>query len=399
MAENKKSHTYLVKFKDRRGRVVSSEIDAESQLAAESVVRKRGKLISIKKRGWSLYSYVKMTPGERQTLLRNLATLLASGKGASDSLRAIEYSFSGTIKMISSKMLAHMENGVSLIDAMSKVCEGKHIPETTMALIKAGERSGKSWKALSDAAEFEREMEDMRKGSNKDLIVAIAGFTFAMILVLVTEFWVKDYFRDLLAGMSLGDGKGNPIIDIASAITLWAMGFTGVIFIFLLFLGTIGKRIMPLFADKIILKIPFFNTLVLSRNNYITLYGLSLMVTSGVSMEKALALSESSAKKGALKEDLGNAVKAVKNGSPWALCMSTFHEVDKAALDGAMDKAQVANILHHLAKNNRDTYKQVAGTVGPMLQMLAAIFVIISGAVLFGHTMLPMLQASAQAFA
>jgi general secretion pathway protein F len=398
MENKKKLHTYIVKFQDRRGRIVTTEIDSDSQYNAEIAIRKRGKIINIKKRGLSLWNYVAMTPGERQTFLRNLSTLLVSGKGSSDSLRAIEYSFSGTIKMVSSKMLAQMENGVSLIDAMSNTCEPKHIAETTMALIRAGERSGKSWKALSDAAEFEQEMEDMRKGSNKDLIVAIMGFTFAMVLVIVSEFWVKDYFEELLAGMSLGDGKGNPIVDFVSKLTLWAMGFTGFIFIFLLLLGTVGKKIMPLFSDKIILKIPFFNTLVLSRNNYITLYGLSLMVTSGVSMERALLLSETSARKGALKQDLGNAVKAVKKGSPWALCMSTFHDVDKAALDGAVDKAQIANILHHLAKNNRDTYKQVAGMVGPMLQMLAATFVIISGAVLFGHTMLPMLQASAQAF-
>lgn len=78
--------------------------------------------------------------------------------------------------------------------------------------------------------------------------------------------------------------------------------------------------------------------------------------------------------------------------------MTTFHEVDKAALDGAVDKSQIGNILHHLARNNRDTYKQVAQTVGPVLQFLAAFYVIMSGAILFGYTMLPMLQASSQAF-
>lgn len=398
MSNKQKLHTFIIKYKDRRGRTIDTELDAESQSAAESIIRKRGKPISIKKRGFSLWNYVKMTPAERQTFLRNLATLLASGKGASDSLRAIEYSFSGTIKMVSSKMLAQMENGISLIDAMARVCENKHIPETTMALIKAGERSGKSWKALADAAEFEQEMEDMRKGSNKNLIVAIIGFIIALVLVLGTEYWAADYFENLLAGMNLGDDIRNPIVDVAATVVLWSMSIIGTIFMFLLFLGTIGKKTMPLFADKIILKIPFYNTLVLSRNNYITLYGLSLMVTSGVSMERALALSASSANKGALKKDLNNAVLAVKKGQPWSDKMTTFHEVDKAALEGAVDKSQIANILHHLARNNRDTYKQVAATVGPMLQVLASMFIIVAGAILFGRTMLPMLQVSAQAF-
>lgn len=387
---------FKIKFKDRRGRDISTEITADNESIAREIIRKRGKLISIKKKLFDIE--FAMTPGERQTFLRNLSTLLASRKGASDALRAIEYSFSGTIKKVSAKMLLLLENGVSLINALETTCAKKHFPETTLALIKAGERSGKTWKALRDAAEFELEMEEMKKGSNKDIYIAVFGFLFAMIVVLAVEFKFKAEFVNSPYIKMLGATVDLTIVEYMSFFTLLSMSIIGSCFIFLLILGTIGKKIFPFLADKIILKIPFYNTLVLSRNNYITLYGLSLMVSSGVSMERSLHLAERSAAKGSLKNDLKNATMAVKKGKPWPPYMTTFHEVDKAALDGAVDKSQIGNILHHLARNNRDTYKQVAQTVGPVLQFLAAFYVIMSGAILFGYTMLPMLQASSQAF-
>lgn len=389
-----KVKTFGVKYLDRRGRKVSTFVDAKTEKDMKDIVSRRGKIISYKERKFALE--FAMTPAERQTFLRNLSTLLASKKGASDALRAIEYSFSGTIKMVSSKMLGLMESGISLINALEKVCNKKHFPETTMALIKAGERSGKTWKALRDAADFEMEMEELKRGSNRTIYIAIFGFLFAFAMVFTIEIWIKDMFVEYMK--PLGGDMDLKAIDLLSFFTRWSMGILGFVFIALLLLSTVIKKIAPFSADQIILKVPFYNTLVLAKNNYITLYGLSLMVGSGVSMERSLQLAANSAKKGALRTDLENASKAVKRGMNWPPIMQTFTEIDRAALDGAVDKNQISNILHHLARNNRDTYKSVAATFGPTLMMISAIYVILAGAILFGYTMLPMLQTAASAF-
>jgi general secretion pathway protein F len=387
--------TYKGTIQDRRGRIVKTEVVAMTEIKAREILTRRGKIISgPKKKILNLEELVHLTPGERQTFLRNLATLLASQKGASDALRAIEYSFKGTIKRISGRLLNLLENGTSLIDALHEIGK-KEFPDTTLALIRAGERSGKTWKALQDAADFEMEMEEMKRGSNKQLWVAMGGFAFAVATVFgTTEILAPAFLENSFMEMLI-ENVDLRIVDAMTFMTQIAMGIFGGAFFILFFLATVGKKLFPFIADKIILKIPIYNSLVLSKNNYITLYGLSLMMTAGVSMERALNLAQQSAAKGALKKDLQKASEAVKKGSPWSKEMTTFSEVDKAALEGAVDKSQISNILHHLARNNRETYKQVAATIGPVLQLLAAFFIIMSGAILFGYTMLPMLQASA----
>lgn len=102
------------------------------------------------------------------------------------------------------------------------------------------------------------------------------------------------------------------------------------------------------------MKIPFYKDLILAKKNYTTLYGLSLLVGSGVPMEQSLALSVSA------------------------------------------DREQIAYTLHNLSNYYKEAYARVVGSVGPTLQMIAAIFLVLSGGILFGYTMLPMLQVASQ---
>jgi general secretion pathway protein F len=168
-----------------------------------------------------------------------------------------------------------------------------------------------------------------------------------------------------------------------------------IVFVVLGFLSSIGKKIMPTTADKIIMKIPFYKDLILARNNYTILYGLSLLVKSGVSMEHALQLSANSAPKGSLKDDLARAVASVKKGQPWSNGMNTLHPTDKAALAISESKEQIANTLDALAFQYRENYGRVVASFGPTLQVVSALFLVLSGGILFGYTILPILQVAA----
>jgi general secretion pathway protein F len=166
--------------------------------------------------------------------------------------------------------------------------------------------------------------------------------------------------------------------------------------VFLFLLGGVGRKVVPAFADSIVMKIPFYKDLVLSKNNYTTLYGLSLLIGSGVPMEQSLSLTAQSSPKGALRKDLEKAVEAIKKGKPWAAAMDSLKETDKAALSVSADREQISNTLNLLSESHKNAYARVIGSVGPSLQMVAAIFLVLSGGILFGYTMLPMLQVAAQ---
>ncbi len=385
---------YIVQVKTRTG-IHEFEIEAKDLAQAKMIAQRKGTLMNVKKgKGNSIFDR-KLTPVERQVFLQRFATMLRSKVGASAALDVIRTSFTGTIKRTAAKMLKYMEAGDDVMAAIEKIGP-PNFPETMIALIKAGSRSGEIWRALLDAVEFEREMMRVKKSSGVGIWPGVIGFVSAAGITLGTKFYFapkmleSDFFKTTQDKIDLS------LIDLMTNVTGYSMLFLTIIFLILLFLSSVGKQIMPSLSDKIIMKIPFYKDLILARNNYTVLYGLSLLVKSGVSMEHSLQLSANTAPKGSLKDDLIRAVNAVKKGQPWSNAMLTLHPTDKAALAISESKEQIANTLDALAFQYRENYARVVGSFGPTLQLVAAVFLVLSGGILFGYTILPILQVSAQ---
>ncbi len=386
---------FKANIKTKKG-VEALEIEAENVKKATMIARRHGKLMTIKKvsNPGGLFEKT-LSPAERQVFLQRLSAMLSSKLGASEALQVIKDSFSGTIKMIASRMLKHMEAGADVVQALEKI-GAPNFPESILALIKAGSRSGDTWRSLRDAAEFEKEMERVRRGSGKGIWSGIVGFFIAAAVTLGTKFVVAPFLMDSDFFKMTADKTDLSFIDGLSSFLGWTMLGLSIIFITLFLLGSVGRKVIPYQADYIIMKIPFYKDLILARNNYTILYGLSMLISSGVPMEQALSLSASSSPKGQLKTDLEKGVKAIKVGKPWAQAMESLHATDKAALSVSADREQIAHTLSALAYQYRESYAAVVGSFGPSMQLVSSIFLVLSGGVLFGYTMLPMLQVAAQ---
>lgn len=384
---------YAAQVKTRRG-IETIEVEANNLEKAKMYASRYGTVMNIKKgRGNSLFD-PKLTIVERQIFLQRFATMLRSRVGASAALDIIRTSFTGNISRIAAKMLKLMESGDDVMIALEKIGP-PNFPENVLALIKAGSRSGEIWRAILDAVEFEREMIRVKKSSGNGVFMGVVGFLFAALVTLGTKFYFAPQMLNSQFFKGMGDKMDLTVIDLLTDITGYSMLLMFVVFVVLGFLSSIGKKIMPTTADKIIMKIPFYKDLILARNNYTILYGLSLLVKSGVSMEHALQLSANSAPKGSLKDDLARAVASVKKGQPWSSGMNTLHPTDKAALAISESKEQIANTLDALAFQYRENYGRVVASFGPTLQVVSALFLVLSGGILFGYTILPILQVAA----
>jgi general secretion pathway protein F len=181
---------------------------------------------------------------------------------------------------------------------------------------------------------------------------------------------------------------------VLADVTGIAMIVIGFLVGFLVFLSTIGKLAAPSFCDKIILRIPFYKDLVLAKNNFVILYGLSRLVGTGVPMDQALHLQAVSAPKGSMRDDLEAAHKAIKAGRPWAPAMKNLHPTDKAALSTSQDREQVSRALEAMSHQYQIIFAQRVATLAPVLQLLAVTFLVLSGVILFGMTVIPILQLS-----
>lgn len=381
--------TYTAKVKTRHG-VKQVSITARTNADARRHAEKMGKVLAFKK-DFGIHISTAMTQADRQIFFTRLSSMLASKVGTSDALTLIRDTFSGKIQEVASRLLAFVEGGDDLTGAFSKV-GAPDFPEATIALISAGSRSGETWRAIRDAAEFEYQLHNIRKNANKGLIGGIIGFLVAGITTVGSTLYVAPA---IMGNDLIKSAKG---VDIGWIITTgnvlgYIMGVMMAVFIGFLLFTFFGKRLFPVRADKVILKVPYYKDLVLARNNFIVLYGLALLIKSGVRTEEALRLSAEAAPRGALRQDLKSAETAVRMGRPWAKAMDTLHPTDKAALLCAVDREQVGNTLDTLANQYRELYAQRLSSFVPAINLVSALFLSIAGGILFGTSILPMLQA------
>lgn len=367
-------------------------IQARNAEEARKHIAKMGRVVSVQRKVGIDFSRG-LSPADRQIFFTRLSAMLSSRVGTSVALGLLRDTFKGKIQEVSSRLLTYVETGSDLADAMEKV-GAPDFPEATIALIKAGARSGETWRAVKEAAVFEYELSNIKKGASKGLISGVGSFIMAGALTVGSTLWVGPQ----IMGSALVKGAGDSVNidwvnDVAFVVGYVMAAFLILGFLFFL-LASVGRRISPVHADKLIMRVPYYKDLVLAKNNFIVLYGLSLLVRSGVRTEEALRLSAEGAPKGALRADLIAATNAVKTGKTWPNTMSTLHPTDKAALLCASDREQIAVTLTTLASQYRELYGQRLASFVPIINLLAALFMSIAGGILFAQSILPMLMAS-----
>lgn len=384
---------YIAQIKARNGEIRTMEVVAENETAAMSIARRNGRVLSLTKKT-QFAAGKALTAADRQVLFTRLSAMLASRVGTSDALRLIRDTFSGKIKEVAGRLLNFVESGDDLAGAFQKV-GSPDFSEATVALIHAGSRSGETWRAIKDAAELEYQLASIKKGAAGGLWMAIGVFIFAGLTIVASTLYGTQMIMESQL-MSTLDEQAIDFawINTAASVIGWVMATLMAIGGFMVGLAFIGRKITPVKADEVILRIPYYKDLVLARNNYITLYGLGLLLKSGVRMEEALSLTAKGSPRGALRRDLEGAAQAVRNGRPWARALRTFHPTDRAALLSAVDREQIANTFDHLARQYRDLYAQRLASFVPLLNLISALFLSIAGLILFGQLILPMMAAS-----
>ena len=381
---------YSGRIRTRNNSLKDVKVQAKSIEEAKRTLSKGGRIVKVRK-NFSIDTGGAISPGDRQIFYARLGAMLSSRVGTSDALSIMRDSFEGHISNVSARLLSQVEMGDDLATAIEKIGP-PNFPEATVALIKAGVRTGQSGKALKDAADFEYQLHTISKTASKGLYTGIGSLIFAGALTLVSTFYVGPQITESplikMANVDIG------WINDTALYTAWAIGFILFGMFCLFFLSTVVKRIVPVTADNIILKIPFYREMVLAKNNFISFYGLALLIKSGVRMEEALRLGAESAPRGALRHDLLNAMNAVKTGKPWPNAMSTLHPTDKAALLSATDREQIALTMDTLASTYRELYALRLAVAVPSINLVAALFMSVAGGILFGQSILPMLMAA-----
>jgi general secretion pathway protein F len=382
---------YVVQVRSK-GAVRAIDISASSPDIAKKMAKRYGLPLTVSKKRASLGSRG-ISQSDRYIFLVRLSTMLASKVGSAEALRLIRDSFKGKIGLVSATLLERIELGMDLPTAM---CEDtKNFPTALTMIIKAGAQTGQTWRALQEAAEFEKEINDLKKGSKSGILQAMGSFFFAGILLVASTFYIGPKVMSMGLMKDNADKIDMTLINVLSYTGGGFMLIVMLVFSSFFLLATAGRRFFPTTADNIIAKVPYYCELVLAQEYFTNLYRLSLMVKSGVRMEEALQTAHESCGRGALKADFERSMHALKTGQKWASGMTILHPTDRAALMLAADRDQIATNLNNIAAQYNSIYKQRMGAFTPTLQILSAFAMSLSGFVLFGQTTMPMLQLSA----
>lgn len=369
-------------------------VEASDQYQAERKALHQGQVLSIKKK-FNFDITGGMNSSERNTFMLRLSSMVGSKMSTTAALDLLATTFTGNIRKCAVGLLNKIESGMSLAEAIDE--DRKNFPMATAALVKAGTQgSGETWKSLRDAADFEYLIAGIQKGASKEIMSSIGSFFIAAALMITTVYYFGPQVTE------------NKMFSNSAAVDVGWIETTGkilcliqiimlVIFLGFFWLGTAGRALFPNVADKIILKVPYYKDLVLSRNSYVVLYKFGLLVKSGIPMEESLALTADGSPKGALRSDIERALLFIRTGKTWPNALETLHPTDRAALASSADREDAARTLDMLATQYRDMYMNRIKSFAPALKMISALFMTAAGGLLFGLTMLPMLQFSAGA--
>lgn len=383
--------SYSVKIMSGRQvrEVVIAGISAQD--AREKGTRE-GQVMAIKKlRGSSRWD--KMSLADRLVFFQRLASMIGSKVGTTEALDIVYQSFTGTVREAARILRDQIERGASLHEAM-EAAGPRYFPEAVVAIVRTGSRGGDMAYALREAARFERELAAVKKESGKGLMSALAGFICGVVTIFVSTIYVAPMILNSSLVKGNGGGDIGWIMTMANGVTYTATFVSAIMFL-VFFYGVVLRPFAPAMVDRGILKIPFYRDMALAKTNYMVFFGLAVLLKAGLRVEEAVRLTIDSSPKGELRNDLERALVAIVKGSaqPWPYVMNMLHPTDKAALATAQDRAQTAKTIEELALQYQALYRSRLELFVPVMQILAAIFLSIAGFVLFGVSIVPLMQS------
>lgn len=317
-----------------------------------------------------------MSASERYVFLHQLATMSLAKVPLSQALKILREQHGGRISRCASGLEAGVSSGRQMVDLMYE--DKKNFPGAVGLLVRAGSKgAGGTPAALKKAAEFERQILGAATKGAKGLYSAGFWVAVATISIFACPLWLTPYLQDSQLFKLTKQPSDWSWLDNVSygfgALTLMLMLVGMGIF----FLVGVGQRFFPHVSDKIVLKLPYLKDIVFTRDNFISLYRFSLMVKAGVSLEEALETTWKDTRKGALRDDLAQALRNVKTGRPWAEGFRTVDATDRIALSMASDKERLGEILEQVADQNRAIYIRRLEVLQPIMGFVGGVSMIL----------------------
>lgn len=372
------------KAKDKDGRLVTGEVEANTLNDAARLVRGKGLyIISIKAKIDSPLNILKrfqerITSSDISTFTRQLSTMSNAGLPITEALLILRSQSKGSMQKMVSQILADVEAGESLSAAFSR--HPKVFSKTYMALVKSGEVGGVMNAVLirlADNLEKQEEFNGRVKSAMIYPVVIVIGMILVSIIMMIFVIpRLLSLYADFNAKLPL---PTQILINISNFfINFWwliLLALAGGVYAFNLYNSTpVGGRQV----DLLKFKIPIFGDL--QRQIVLTelTRTMSLMVGAGVPILEALNITSEVVGSPIISDALKDSAKQVERGFPIAYSFGHHPEAFPFILSqmiavgeetGKMDDV-LTKVSHIFEVDSDEKVKGLTAAIEPIVMVM-----------------------------
>jgi general secretion pathway protein F len=296
-----------------QGKGIKGVIDADSLLVAKDKLRKQQIMVTALESLKSKQDQLVLSPSMLLSLTRELCQLLKAGLPLYESLLTIEEKHQRhKTHPLFLDLCDHLKEGASLSSALKRYPAS--FDRIYLSMVQVGEESGNLAEVFEQLAQLITRQQKLKKQLVSALAYPsfLAGFCFLITCALM--FFVVPSMKELFEGRAL-----HPITSLIVGISNWVNAHVYLLlFLFTGFLGLIVTSLTSLRGKKLLyelcLKLPLVKTLLIHSALVRFCRSLSMLLSGGVPLLEALALSRNVVKSPLLEEAIRDAERRVGQG-------------------------------------------------------------------------------------
>jgi type II secretory pathway component PulF len=382
---------------DQSGAKVSGDIDAASIAEARASLGARGIMVkSIApvsgQQQQSIFGEEKLGLADIEFLTSELSVLLDAGLKIDKGIELLRKTSKkpALIKLLT-KLSSELKSGKQLSQALA--ASGTLFDPLYINLVGIGEATGNLanvFRELATDLAFRRELQ-------QKIITALMYPMIILVVCLLSVVFIFNYVVPNMSGLFEGNLELPWYTSMLLGMSAWLINYQ-----WYLLLGLIGAGIATASLirqpatqaalQRIIIRLPIFRTAVLLVERIRFNSGLSMMLSAGVAIDRALDLSSNNIKNGEVRREINIAISKVKQGELLSVCLrqsALFPDFFASLLAVGEESGQLGRIFQEIALRSQREFSQ---WVTRLTSLLEPLLIVVMGGLVGGVVVIMMLS-------
>lgn len=366
---------YVVEYIHKGQKLREETINSPEEIRRKFI--QEGKtILSIKKK----LVFKTVPKAEVIAFLTAMGDLTAAGVPMTKALDSVIKSFDSkqsSLPPMLKKIRDAVANGVPIAEAMESY---QHVfGRTVLAMIQAGEHSGKMAETFATSADYIEQQDEVNKEMWRKLVGPLAALTFGIVSLLVNStviiplFMKGPLFQNANRG---GHDLAYYCIEILKAMKLVVP--TGLAAVAgLIVLAFFMYKHQQEEVEKKIIMIPGLKEFIFYRAYFVAFASLAKLMEFGVKSDEALEIVEKSAGFIIIKRQFQAARAAIREGQSFAKGLTSLTPVERTMFDTAQSQVSVHKNFARIAKRYHYLYLQKIRSIAPKIKAIVGLMTVV----------------------